>query len=287
MKHYIALLFSIMTLAGLLSCADGEETEKTRKAEEIEIPASIPFRQITLTETIPNDNPPETQVTRKEEYFFSDKQQLVSHVTTQLFGRLGEYSMSHETTLTYTESEVTVTDAGGSVSVYTLNEQGYASRCTRREPSSEQTREYAFSYSDYTTYGAFLTRITETIQGEVTATIAFNFLPTSQATITLQNRSFSDTYHLGFGELNTSRLPLLLFTELHPLALHQEAMYAGLLGESPVQLIHTLTPANQTEGNTYTYTTDTNGNLSSCTISVQNDGNTHQRTVKYNLVLPT
>lgn len=273
---YFKLLFPVLAVALLSSCLDDEGTEASLT---LEIPASPALQKVTLTEALKSDD---QDVIRKETYLYAETHQLISHTTTQL---CDEFSLTHETTLSYGDKKVTVTDAFDNVSIYTLNSQGYASSCTRHEAGSGQTREYAFSYSTNTTNGSFLTGITETIQGNVTSKIVFNSLTLSKSSLSLYQGDLSNTYGIVFNDANTSRLPSLYLTEMYPLNLHNEAMYARLLGENLLTLIHSIHPSGGTEESTYVYETDAAGQMHSCTESIRNNGQTFKRRVDYTVVL--
>lgn len=273
---YFKLLFPVLAVALLSSCLDDEGTEVSLP---LEIPTSPALQKVTLTETLKSDA---QDVIREETYLYAETHQLISHTTTQLFD---EFSLTHETTLSYEDQKVTVTDAFDNVSVYTLNSQGYASSCTRHEAGSGQTREYAFSYSTNTTNGSFLTGITETIQGNVTSQIVFNSFTLSKSSLSMYQGDLSNTYDIVFNDGNASRLPLLYLTEIYPLNLHNEAMYARLLGENPLTLIHSIHPLGGTEESTYAYETDAAGHIHSCTESIQRNGQTFKRRVEYTVIL--
>lgn len=268
MKQRMLLALLCSTVIALSACSE-EDT-----------PAPLPETPgMTLTEKIITDG---GIVDRTEEFYYNESRQLTRRVmkqktTVSLGGYTDTDSLRLENRVTYTPDEVTVTDASDNVSTYLLNDQGYATSCIRREAGTRQSRVYTFGYSD----DAVLTEVMEIINGKIQSRATFQPLTASSATLCIENGEISSTALLTLGEENTSHLPWLYLTEQYPLNLHQEAMYAQLLGKSPERLIASLRPETGDEQTTYTYTTDAAGNLRSCTESILSYGATYRRTVNY------
>lgn len=235
---------------------------------------------MTLTEETKSDA---GTVERTEEFYYNESQQLTRRVTKQVYtvtvnGFTDTDSLQIESRVTYTDHEVTVIDASGNVSVYVLNKEGYASSCIRHE-ATDMIRIYSFAYSAHHS----LTQMTEFINGEVVSQITLQPATAITATASLlaENGGISDTFLLTLGQANTSQLPWLYLTELYPFNLHQEAMYAHLLGKAPAQLIQSIQPEGGDEKTTYSYATDAKGNLSSCEEVISSHGTDYRRIIKY------
>lgn len=269
MKQIRLLTAFCLTIIALSACSEEDASPDP--------PAETPG--ITLTERIISDG---GIVDRTEEFYYNEARQLTRRVMKQQFtvtvnGITDTDSLRLENKVTYATDEVTVTDASDNVSTYLLNDQGYATSCIRREVGTKMARLYTFGYSDDGTLAAVM----EIINGKIVSQLTFRALTETTATFCTENGEISSTFLLTLGEENTSRLPWLYLTEQYPLNLHQDALYAQLLGKSPTRLIQSLRPETGDERTTYTYTTDGAGNLSSCKESFVSYGDTYRRTVNY------
>lgn len=227
------------------------------------------------------------KVERTEEFYYNKARKLTRHVLKQKFtveigGHTDTDSIQIENRVTYAPNEATVTDASDNVSTYLLNEKGYATSCIRREGEGAFIRNYTFNYAP----DGVLAEVQETINGKTESRIILQPLTETTATLRTEIGEVNSTFLLSFNEENTSRLPWLYYTDLYPLNLHQDAMYAQLLGKSPARLIHSIQPETGDERTTYTYTTDAKGDLRSCTESIHSYGITNRRTVNYSIALP-
>lgn len=269
MKQGVALC---LTMAFLSACS--KEDAPLPPAEE-EVPGMV------LTETIYSDA---GIVDRTEEFYYNEAHQLTRHVvkqntTVEMGGYIDHDSLRLETSVAYSNREAVVTDAFDHVSTYTLNEKGYATSCIRREgKEADRLRAYTFAYSK----DDALTEMVEIINEEVCSRIKLQPLTDKTVSLSAENGTV-DTFLLTLAERNASALPWLYLTELYPLNLHQEAMYAQLLGKAPQWLIQTIRPEGSDETMTHTYINDKAGNLSSCQVSTQSSGVIYQRTVEYSI----
>ncbi|MEG1564508.1 MAG: DUF4595 domain-containing protein [Bacteroides sp.] len=239
------------------------------------------YKSITVTETT-DGGLGAGLVNHSDTYSFGTNQRLLYHLFTQQFVAEESPTLQHETTLAYTDKTVTVTDAFGHSSVYTLDVHGYATACTRTEGSGF-VRHYAFRYAANPSGGISFTGLTETINQTVTAELELKSVTPTQSLLTVHNGEFAYTYHLVAAETNVHHLPWLYLTELYPLNLHADALYAHLLGEAPSLLLQTITPEGnqQNEQTTYTYTHDERGYLTSCTETLRTDGVNYPRILTY------
>ena len=138
------LFFSLM----LTACNEKEEEDTEEK-----------IACLTITETTGSG---EERVTTEQKFIYEDGK-LTRHITKQTYtDRLleGEYTHSVSSQISYEPGKVIVTDETGTVSTYQIDEKGYATMCTRKEPGGK-IRTYTFSYS--TTGDENLTGVKESI----------------------------------------------------------------------------------------------------------------------------
>lgn len=83
-------------------------------------------------------------VTTTQTYSYSQGQ-LTGFTIVQSYSVQGEpMCIENAASVTYSEHQAVVTDNFGNVSVYTLDDKGYATSCTRQENGTVRT--YTFSY---------------------------------------------------------------------------------------------------------------------------------------------
>lgn len=274
MKYLKALIILIISTMSLFSCSDDDN-----KPEMIYIEASPALEQITIKEIMQDDG---GTVTREENFYYNKAHQLVRYISTQIYGE-GPF-IENETQITYTKNEVIIVDELNNKSIYTLSAEGYATSCIRYEVGGN-TREYTFDYSTNTLNGAYLTGITEYVKGNIRSKVIFDNLALHDATLSVQSGDITNIFQLSFTQKNTSRLPWFFLTEIYPLNFHAIAMYARLLGDNPMYLLGTVQPKGGDETTTYTYTTDTAGQLSSYTETTYSNGKSYNRKINYTVTL--
>lgn len=225
---------------------------------------------ITITETMSNDG---GSVTRTEQYTYTDKL-LTSHITTQSFS---DESLSHDVSFTYSGNEVTLTYSEGNTAVYTIGADGYATQCIYQLAS--QTRQYQFTYSD-----GHLTQVDESIDG-----IPFmsNTLRYKEGDLISVATGSNEMICTPGTTLNTNELPNLLLANVYPLSLHQDALYAHILGKATRHFTDSVVPAieNPNESTQYTYTVGKSGKvekivekLTYTDIIIDIEGKEHEKT---------
>ncbi|MEY8687990.1 DUF4595 domain-containing protein [Bacteroides sp. AN502(2024)] len=203
---------------------------------------------IVFHETIINDSYP----VYKTETFLFDRQQLIQHSVNQ---KALESEINYEASLTYSDHKVDVLTEGITLS-YILNDKGYATRCMYSTAS--QKREYLFSYSaeDY------LIQLNETIENKPYSITTFTYDDGDLTSVTSSLNGISNTIHYEPDENENYEyyIPCLGLLDTHPVTLHIEAVYAGLLGKSPRHLTaHTSPEGNDDEYTDYTYQFDDKG----------------------------
>lgn len=203
---------------------------------------------IVLSEDVKSDS---KTVDKVEKFIFEDEH-LVQHLIKQCYF---EEEISHETNLSYSGNQVTVTGEH-LTAIYTLNSEGYAGQCTYT--SASQTRTYSFSYS---TEG-YLTGITEYIGGTEYSSILLTYDNGDMTSISSAINGIENKFIYEPGEASSKyHLPCLGLLEIHPLTFHIEALYAELLGKAPRHFTtRSFPPESNKEQTVYTYEFDANGN---------------------------
>lgn len=203
---------------------------------------------MTVTEYLTSDG---GSVAKVDRYIYTDDR-LTSHVTTQNFSideSTGHaQNISHEVTFTYTGNEVTLNYSEGNTAVYTLNADGYATRCTFQ--MAGQTRTYQFTYSD-----GYLTQVDEAIDGAPSMSNTFGYKDGELIAISTGPNKIVCTP----GETdNREQLPCPVFEDTYPLSLHTDALYAHLLGKASPHFTGSSVPGTEDpqEKTEYSYTTD-------------------------------
>lgn len=273
----------LLLLIGVTGCNDDEEPGSGNA--EGNYPATA-FTKIQLSEVSPSE-PGAPAVTTTQTYSFSNGL-LTDYTTLQNYTVINEkVEIKNNTTVSYNDREVTVTDDAGNVSTYTLNDDGYAVKCIRQETST--TRTYTFSYLINTENKYYLENITESInKGEVYASIEIDYNTYRALRITQKVDAYEQIYTAttpANNEIaNLSQIPCLFITELYPLNLHSAALYGKLLGEPFHALITEIIPDGNAESNetvSYTYQTNAQGIITSCTVVTNSYGTKYSRTVNY------
>lgn len=169
------------------------------------------------------------------------------------------------------------------MSVYTLDDKGYATSCTRQENGTVRT--YTFSYFTAPEGKYYLNNITESINDGVYASIDIDY-GNYQALRILQK---TDTYEQAYtattpandGINNQSGVPCLFLAELYPLSLHTAALYGKFLGEPFPILIDRIIPDGNKEVTNYIFSFDKRNLMTSCKEAINSYGTDYTRTVSY------
>lgn len=228
LKYALALLLCTSLFCG---CSDDNQPE---------------IYTMTMTEIMSSDG---GSVTKTDQYTYIDKL-LTSHITTQSFS---DQSLSHDVSFTYSGNVVTLTYSEGNTAIYTLDANGCATQCVYQLAS--QTRQYQFTYSD-----GYLTQVDESIDG---VPFMSNTLRYKDGDLTSVATGSNEMTCTPGTTLNTSELPDLLLANIYPLSLHQDALYAHILGKATCHFTDSFVPAieNPDESTQYTYTVGKSGNV--------------------------
>ena len=134
--------------------------------------SAVPFSQIQLSEKSAYEAGVPT-VTTTQTYSYSQGQ-LTGFTIVQSYSVQGEpMCIENAASVTYSEHQAVVTDNFGNVSVYTLDDKGYATSCTRQENGTVRT--YTFSYFTAPEGKYYLKNITESINDGVYASIDIDY----------------------------------------------------------------------------------------------------------------
>lgn len=268
MKQIIFLVFIYCTF---VACEDDHNEKETN----VEIPDLPELSYLKLEELITGDATP---VEKRDEYFFTNKK-LAKHLTTQQFGQDPIYN---EVNLSYAGNRVTIADDAGNSSVYTLNEGGRATQCVRTEVGGT-IRNYTFGYSDD---GNYLIALKEEINGKTYSEVSIDKETSGSSIMSVNIDGFQNQYRLTPGSVtNNAQIPELHLTEVYPLSLHADAMYAHILGQNPSLLIDRISPVGEDETTYYVYTTENDGCLVSCEETIISQRVTYpSRTIKYQII---
>ena len=234
---------------------------------------------------------PSVQAIYNKRFLPSSTRKFTPHITKQTYtDRLleGEYTHSVSSQISYEPGKVIVTDETGTVSTYQIDEKGYATMCTRKEPGGK-IRTYTFSYS--TTGDENLTGVKESIDGSPYSEISIIIPDNGTMNITEQVNTYQNTFTTGINEScpgisnEKSKLPCLFLSERYPLSFHTEAFYANILGAPLSLLPGQLTIKNSEEVTTYSYTEDEKGYITSCAVKISIPGRNWYRYVQYSYLL--
>lgn len=274
----------LFILIGITACDDNEASGSGNEKGNYPVTS---FNKIQLSANNPFElgAPP---VTTTQTYLFN-RSKLTEYIIQQNYTVLNEPTeIKNTTTLIYNDREVAVTDDAGNLSTYTLNDEGYAMKCTQQEGSS--IRIYTFSYLINTKGKYYLEKITESINGrEDYASVKIDYstpgtMRITQKVDTYQQAYTATTVTTNNEIANLSEIPCLFLTELYPLTLHSAALYGKLLGEPFDILIEQITPDGNAESNEtvkYTYQTNAYGVVTSVQEVTNSYGTNYLRTVNY------
>lgn len=296
------IIIALLSVAALAACNDSNE-ENPANLEPFNIfvsgsntgtttPPEYPvtgYSKIELSEAIQSEGAPTVYVTRTYDY-------ASGRLTRFMFKQ--RFTAGYETTeienisnVEYKDHQAIVVDEIGNVSTYTLNDNGYATACLRREAGGNN-RSYTFAYLVNSDGKHFLKSITEILDGNSEPYSSINIDYNSYRSIHITEKiddneqSFTATTGIDNEIANTSEIHCLLLTDLYPLSLHTVALYGKILGDSYNTLITQIAPDNNRESNettTYTYTLDHREIVTSCQEVINSYGANYVRTVNYSI----
>lgn len=293
---FIALLF----IGGLASCSDDDDHAVDLESNNIfvcksetgipniyEYPATH-FSKTELKEVKEEPGAPDVTVTQIYDYSAG---RLRNFTSSQSFRAGGEsFQIENETNIVYGDHQAIVTDEINNVSTYTLNDNGYAISCIRREMDGK-IRSYTFDYLINAEGKYFLKNITEMLDGDQPySSIHIDYSSSRELHITqlvdIYEQSYTATTPVGEEIINASELPFMFLTELYPLNLHTAGIYGKLLGDSYNILIDQLKPDENSESKevtTYLYAFNKQYIINSYREITKSYGKEYVRTVSYTI----
>ena len=277
--YFTKIVFSLLLICGLAACSDDKE-----ECNEGKFPTTS-FSKIELSEI--SRGPGDPPVTTTHTYAYKSGR-IASYTTKQTLFVVEPIEMQTTTKVSYCNRQAVIIDDFGNTSTYTLDDKGYAISCIRKEAGGN-TRTYTFSYLTNTEDKCYLENITERLDdGKVYASIDIDYSNYRALRITMHVDTYDQTYIAttpANDEIeNISEIPCLFLAELYPLSMHSAALYGKLLGEPFKTLITQIIPDGNAESNettTYTYKLDTQGIVTSCKETINNEGKDFERTVNY------
>ena len=276
MKKIVFTLLVAFTV--LTACEDNNDSANSSNP-------AMAFSKIQLSEDSPYEAGTPT-VTTTQTYSYSQGK-LTDFTTVQSYSVQGEpMKIENTASVTYNEHQAVITDNFGNVSTYLLDDNGYATSCTRQETGT--TRTYIFSYFVAPEGEYYLENITENVNGEIYASIDIDYSNYQALRITQKVDTYEQAYTATTQATNetnnVSEVPCLFFTALYPLSLHSAALYGKLLGEPFNILIDRIIPDGNTaskEVTKYTYSFDKRNIITSCKEIINSYGTDYIRTVHY------
>ena len=278
------ILIALLFIGGLAACSDSDDSDIP---DNPGYPVTH-FSKIELSEVKTEKATPPVTLTQTYAYKAG---RLISFTAIQSFVAGGEtFKIENATSVVYGDHQAVVTDEINTVSTYTLDDNGYAVSCIRKEMDGK-IRSYTFDYLINTEGKYFLKNITETLDGnQPYSSINIDYSSYRILRITQQVNKSEQTYIAGTSTTNeianTSEIPYLFLTDLYPLSFHSVAIYGKFLGDAYNTLITNLRPEDNSESNettTYKYEFDGRGIVTSCNEMTKSYGDDYKRTIKYTI----
>lgn len=284
LEKFPSVIYLFFAASILVGCSEDKTSENNDNESTL---PNTTFRKIEVTETHESDAQP---VTFTQTYLFDQDGRLENCETTQLIHLTEPFEMKNNYRITYGNQQVIISDESGNSSTYTLNEEGFATRCVRQE-SGGDIRNYTFDYQISKEGLYLLSKITETLPDEGDfSCIELKYQTPYSLYIAYHIGDFKQNYLAKISEQeagdlkNLSEVPFLFLAELHPLSMHLPALYGKFLGEQPRYLYTEIEPENNELSNErveYKYALDAEGLISSCQITTNSYGEEFKRTINY------
>ena len=245
--------------------------------------AYVPYRSLTIEEVIPSDDIKMTST----QTFECSAGKLTNYTGKQTYERF-EFELTNHSSIVYKDNEAILTDASQTVSTYTLNPYGYATRCIRQEAGGDK-RTYTFSYIIDPQDKHYLQEINEMLSDEkifshLTIERDKNY---SISSIRQEINDQVSTYQFTTDESketeNTSEIPHPFLVEIHPLSMHLEALYGKLLGEPCPYMKRQVIPG-ENEHVTFDFSLNKEAWFTSCKITTTRNTQKYTRNISYSFI---
>lgn len=281
------LFYSLIVTALFESACSNEEndkfttpptTEEEKSEPEKGSDSSILYSELSIKEVMPSD----AQTVTLTQTFKYDNGKLTSCQNIQSYTAIETFELSNQTTVTYEGNQIKVTDESGNVSIYTLNEYGYATYCIRNEGTSNE-RKYRFSYDIRQNNQHYLTQIEEYLSDNTMYAKIILKHTDNIINITQHIDSSIQIYIAGTPKsTNIVGIPHPFLIELHPLSMHITALYGRWLGEPYAMMFTQIVPEGNEERVDYIFETDTEGWFTKCQITTKRTNYyQHTRNISY------
>ena len=221
------ILIALLFIGGLAACSDSDDSDIP---DNPGYPVTH-FSKIELSEVKTEE--PNSPVTLTQTYAYKAGR-LTNFTAIQSFVAGGEtFKIENATSVVYGDHQAVVTDEINTVSTYTLDDNGYAVSCIRKEMDGK-IRSYTFDYLINTEGKYFLKNITETLdENQPYSSINIDYSSYRTLRITQQVNKSEQTYIASTSTTNeianTSEIPYLFLTDLYPLSFHSVAIYGKFL----------------------------------------------------------
>lgn len=285
LKQILFLLF-ILPLIFVSACINEEDLPPNdtstsgngAESEEKDSVPTIPYKSLRVQEIIPSDA---NTITLTQTFNYIDNK-LVTFNNVQSYMAVEPYELVNETTLSYQDNKVTVTDGFNNVSVYTLNEYGYATHCVRNQGLADE-RYYLFEYYINDDHWHYLTQIEEYLPDDKLYS-KINFEPIDKFMKISQQIDSSIQYYIANSSevvRNLSAIPHPFLIQLHPLSMHEAALYGRLLGEPYSEMITQIKPEGNEENLSIAFKSDDEGWFTNSQITTSRQNYKHTRNISY------
>lgn len=278
---FLKAAFSLFLVCGMVACNNDNNDEESGSGKF----PKISFSKIEFSEVF--QGPGDPPVTTTHTYAYKAGR-ISSYTTKQTLFVVEPIEMQTTINVSYINRQAIVADEFGNTSTYSLDDNGYAVSCIRKEAGGI-TRTYTFSYFTNSENKYYLENITEKLDdGKIYATVDIDYSNSKSLQINMHVDTYDQIYTAitpASNEIkNISEIPCLFLAELYPLSMHSTALYGKLLGEPFETLITEIIPNGNSENNettTYTYKLDRRGIVTSCKETINNQGQDFKRTVNY------
>lgn len=285
--NYIKLCLLVLCCCFMAACTDDNQLPNTpEKPGNSSLPyPTTQHRRIELKEDMRGDA---QTVTNTKQFLFA-KGRIERCITTQSFYVVEQMVMSDTTHVVYQENQAVISDAFDNTMIYQLNDNGYASSCIRKS-GEKIMRTYTFTYYTDEDNVVYLSSITERLKDNaIYSSLTFDYSDYPNILINHKVDEYEQCFMASTSTENAienrAEIPCPFIAELHPLAMHQVALYGKLLGEPYPLLVTDLKPTTTNANNekvNFQYTLNSKKFVTNCIQTTSSYGNTHKREISYN-----
>ena len=285
--NYIKLCFLALCCCFMAACTDDNQLPDTPEEPGT---SSFPYpttqhRRIELKEDMRGDA---QTVTNTKQFLFTEGR-IERCITTQSFYVVEPMVMSDTTHVVYQDNQAVISDAFGNTMTYQLDDNGYATSCTCKG-GEKITRSYTFTYYTDEDNVVYLSSIIERLKDNaIYSSLTFDYSDYPNLLINHKVDEYEQSFMASTSTENAienrAEIPCPFIAELHPLAMHQVALYGKLLGEPYPLLVTDLKPTTTNASNekvNYQYTLNSKKFVTNCIQITSSYSNTYKREIGYN-----